>query len=184
MTADGRLGADKNQANTQFMQKIDLSQIRFLLIDPNPVSLELTSDVLAMMGARLIRKLAATDKAVEALQRDPFDIVITEWNTTPMTGLELIEFIRTSRMSPNRLMPILLMTARSEEEYVVQARDRGITEFLAKPFTVESLFRRLVSIIVFPRPFIDSDIYFGPDRRRRKEIGYKGRERREPTGTS
>ncbi len=159
-------------------QKLDLSQIRFLLIDPNPLSLELTADVLAMMGVRTIRKCAATDRALEALRADPYDIVITEWNTKPMSGLEFIDFVRTSASSPNRLMPILLMTARSEEEYVLQARDRGITEFLAKPFSVESLHRRLVSIIAFPRPFIDSDRYFGPDRRRRKDARYKGPERR------
>ncbi len=160
------------------MQKIDLSQIRFVVIDPNPTSMELTRDVLGMMGARAIRKCATTDKAIEALRSDPFDIVVTEWNTTPLSGLEFVEYIRTSAESPNRLMPILLMTARSEQEYVVQARDRGITEFLAKPFTVEGLHRRLVSMIAFPRPFIDAERYFGPDRRRRRAIGYKGPERR------
>ncbi len=159
-------------------QKIDLSQIRFLVIDPNPISIDLTRDVLFMMGARTIRSCSNTDRAIEALRSDPFDIVITEWNTAPMTGLQFIEYVRTSPMSPNRLMPILLMTARSEEEYVVQARDRGITEFLAKPFTVESLHRRLVSIIAFPRQFIDAERYFGPDRRRRKDAGYHGPERR------
>lgn len=165
------------------MQKIDLSQIRFLLIDPNPLSIELTQDVLVMMGARQIRKCARSDRALEALRNDPFDIVITEWNTEPMNGLELIEFIRTSPNSPNRLMPILLMTARSEQEYVLQARDRGMTEFLAKPFTVEALHRRLVSIVAYPRPFIDAERYFGPDRRRRRDIGYKGPERRATAGT-
>ncbi len=162
------------------MQKIDLSEIRFVVIDPNPTSMELTRDVLGMMGARQIRKCTTTDKAIEALRSDPFDIVITEWNTTPLSGLEFVEYIRTSRESPNRLMPILLMTARSEEEYVVQARDRGITEFLAKPFTVEGFHRRLVSMIAFPRPFIDAERYFGPDRRRRRALGYKGPERRTP----
>jgi len=162
-------------------QKMDLSQVRFLLIDPNPLSIELTWDVLAMMGARSIRKCATSDRALAALRSDPFDIVITEWNTTPMNGLEFIDFVRTSPMSPNRLMPILLMTARSEEEYVVQARDRGITEFLAKPFTVESLHRRLVSIVAHPRPFIDAEQYFGPDRRRRADASYRGPERRAVT---
>src|SRR3954468_2153358 len=159
-------------------QKIDFSQIRFLVIDPSPISIELTRDVLFMMGARTIRNCSNTDRAIEALRTDPFDIVITEWNTAPMTGLQFIEYVRTSPMSPNRLMPILLMTARSEEEYVVQARDRGITEFVAQPFTVESLHRRLVSIIAFPRQFIDADRYFGPDRRRRRDAGYPGPERR------
>ncbi len=166
------------------MQKIDLSQIRFLVIDPNPLSMELTRDVLAVMGARSIRKCATTDRAVEALRDEPYDIVITEWNTSPMSGLEFIDFIRTSPSSPNRLMPVLLMTARSEAEYVLQARDRGITEFLAKPFTVEGFFRRLVSIIAYPRPFIDADRYFGPDRRRRRDIGYKGPERRASLGST
>jgi CheY-like chemotaxis protein len=166
------------------MQKIDLSQIRFLLIDPNPTSMELTQDVLVMMGARSIRKCPTTDRAIEALRHDPYDIVITEWNTTPMSGLEFIDYIRTSRTSPNRLMPILLMTARSEEEYIVQARDRGITEFLAKPFTVQAFQRRLVSIIAYPRPFVDAERYFGPDRRRRRDGGYKGPERRTPIGST
>jgi CheY-like chemotaxis protein len=161
-------------------QKIDFSQIRFLLIDPNPISMDLTRDVLFMMGARTIRSCSNTDRAIEALRSEPYDIVITEWNTAPMTGLQFIEYVRSSPMSPNRLMPILLMTARSEEEYVVQARDRGITEFLAKPFTVESLHRRLVSIIAFPRQFIDAERYFGPDRRRRADGNYRGPDRRVP----
>ena len=110
-------------------QKIDLSQIRFLLIDPNSISMELTRDVLFMMGARTVRSCANTDRALEALRADLYDIVVMEWNTTPMSGLQFIDYIRTSPVSPNRLMPILLMTARSEEEFVMQARDRGITEF-------------------------------------------------------
>lgn len=166
------------------MQKIDLSQIRFIVIDPNPLSGELTRDVLAVMGATSIRRCGTTDQALEALRAEPYDILITEWNTSPMGGLELIDYIRTSPSSPNRLMPILLMTARSETEYVLQARDRGITEFLAKPFTVEGLFRRLVSIIAYPRPFIDAERYFGPDRRRRRDIGYKGPERRASFGAA
>jgi two-component system, chemotaxis family, chemotaxis protein CheY len=159
-------------------QKIDLSQIRFLLIDPSTISMELTRDVLFMMGARTVRSCSNTDRALEALRADLYDIVVMEWNTAPMSGLQFIDYIRTSAVSPNRLMPILLMTARSEEEFVVQARDRGITEFLAKPFTVETLHRRLVSIIAFPRQFIDADRYFGPDRRRRKDARYGGPDRR------
>lgn len=158
--------------------KIDLGNVRFLLVDPSPISMELTWDVLMMMGARTVRKTQNTDRAIESLRSSPCDIVIAEWNTAPMNGLQFIDYIRTSPQSPNRLLPVLLMTARSEQEYVLQARDRGITEFLAKPFTVEGFYKRLVSIIAFPRPFIDADTYFGPDRRRRADQGYVGPERR------
>jgi len=48
------------------------------------------------------------------------------------------------------------------------ARDHGVTEFLAKPFTVQAFFDRLVSVIIRPRAFVDAESYFGPDRRRRQ----------------
>ena len=158
-------------------RKIDLSKVPFLLVDPNPLSLELTCDVLGMMGALTLRRCTTTDRALEALRSEPIDIVITEWNTAPLSGLQFIDYVRTSPQSPNRLLPILLMTARSEEPHVMQARDRGITEFLAKPFTVDTFYKRLVSIVAFPRAFIDAETYFGPDRRRR-DAGYQGPDRR------
>jgi hypothetical protein len=37
-------------------RKIDLSKVPFLLVDPNPLSLELTCDVLGMMGALTLRR--------------------------------------------------------------------------------------------------------------------------------
>lgn len=124
--------------------KIDFSQVRVLIVDPNPLSIELTCDVLAMMGGLTARRCLTTDRALHVLRSEPVDIVITEWNTAPLNGLQFIDYVRNSPQSPNRLLPILLMTARSEQPYVVQARDRGITEFLAKPFTVESFHQRLV----------------------------------------
>ncbi len=75
------------------------------------------------------------------------------------------------------MLPIIMLTANSEPEYVVEARDRGVTEFLAKPFTVDSLYRRLVSVIARPRPFVNAEQYFGPDRRRR-QVPHGGRNRR------
>ena len=46
--------------------------------------------------------------ALEALRADLYDIVVMEWNTAPMTGLQFIDYIRTSPVSPNRLMPTTL----------------------------------------------------------------------------
>jgi len=104
--------------------KIDFSQVRVLIVDPNPLSIELTCDVLAMMGGLTARRCLTTDRALHVLRSEPVDIVITEWNTAPLNGLQFIDYVRNSPQSPNRLLPILLMTARSEQPYVVQARDR------------------------------------------------------------
>ncbi len=158
--------------------KIDFAQVRFLVVDPHPLPADLLKDVLQMLGAIGVVKCATTERAIELLRQDHFDIVVTELETTPMNGFEFVHFIRTSGNSPNRLLPIIMLTARSEREYVAEARDQGITEFLAKPFTMDALYKRLVSVIARPRQFVDASSYFGPDRRRRPEP-FAGPDKRE-----
>jgi DNA-binding response OmpR family regulator len=140
-------------------------------------------DILKMLGATSIRRATDSTKAVKALREDGIDVMITEWEIEPLNGLELIDFLRFSPESPNRLLPIIMLTAHSEQEYVVAARDKGVTEFLAKPFTVDGLYRRLVSVIARPRPFVSAEHYFGPDRRRR-QIPHTGPDRRDADETS
>jgi len=164
-------------------EKIDFSKVSFLIVDSNPLSLDMIQDILKMLGAVSIRRVSDSTKAIKALREDRSDVMITEWEIEPMNGLELIDFLRFSPDSPNRLLPIIMLTAHSEQEYVVAARDKGVTEFLAKPFTVDGLYRRLASVIARPRPFVNAQSYFGPDRRRR-QIAHSGPERRDADETS
>jgi DNA-binding response OmpR family regulator len=158
-------------------EKIDFSQVNFLIVDQNKLSTQLLRDILAMLDVRHVRSVTSVERARVVLQAEPFDIVITEYFMEPENGIDLIEWVRNGFDSPDRMIPIIMLTANSEEEYVVRARDRGVTEFLAKPFNVEGLYRRLVSVIVRPRAFVNAESYFGPDRRRR-QVPYDGPDRR------
>ncbi|NQW11336.1 MAG: response regulator [Alphaproteobacteria bacterium] len=151
-------------------EKIDFSTISFLIVDSNPLSIELVRDILGMLGATATRSAMTVDRARKMLRRDPADIVITEHHLEPEDGLVLIDWIRNAAESPDRMTPVIMLTANSEQSYVTQARDIGVTEFLAKPFNVESLYRRLVSVIARPRSFVNAEDYFGPDRRRRQVL--------------
>jgi hypothetical protein len=62
---------------------------------------------------------------------------------------------------------------------VNEARDAGVTEFLAKPLTARGVVERLHQAIDNKRPFIRSLSYFGPDRRRRADALFQGPWRRE-----
>jgi len=149
-------------------EKIDFSKIRFLVVEANPLSAELLVDILAMIGGISIRKATEVDTAIRMMRDAEVDVLITEWNLGKKSGLELLDFVRNSVQSPNRFLPVIMCTANSEQEDVMEARDKGVSEFLAKPFSVDGLYKRLVSVIARPRPIINSDDYFGPDRRRRQ----------------
>ena len=118
-----------------------------------------------------------TMAAPPAVRRSPADVIITDYHLVPENGLALIDWVRNSPQSDDRMIPIIMLTANSEEDYVIKARDMGVTEFLAKPFHVEGLYRRLVAVIARPRAFVSAESYFGPDRRRR-QVPYSGPDRR------
>lgn len=63
-----------------------------------------------------------------------------------------------------------MLTGHAETERVPMSRDAGINHFLTKPASVKALSDRIVSLIDHPRPFIRTQRYFGPDRRR-KNLG-------------
>ena len=95
-----------------------------------------------------------------------------------MNGIELTKFIRLSEESPNRYLPIIIMSDNTAPSWVFEARDAGVTEFLVKPLTMRSIRQRIDAALISPRTFVRSATYFGPDRRRRNNPKYDGPERR------
>jgi DNA-binding response OmpR family regulator len=71
-----------------------------------------------------------------------------------------------------------MLTGHSEKKRVLEARDAGVTEFLAKPISAKALYQRILNVVVNPRPFIKTKTFFGPDRRRNHSSSYVGPERR------
>jgi len=158
-------------------EKIDFSKVRFLIVDPNGLALQMLNDILAMLGANHVRRVSDYDKAIAVLKEGGIDIVITERDLTPLSVIDLVDFIRKDPASRDRLLPVIVLTARSEEPFVIEARDHGANEFVAKPYTVDSLYKRLAGIIAFPRPYVSAPTYFGPERRRR-QLPFDGSDRR------
>ena len=135
--------------------------------------------ILDAFGIGHIYDAADGARGYELFQAHNPDIVITDWLMPKMDGLEFIKLIRNDKKSVNRLVPIIVITGYSAMQRVMTARDLGATEFLTKPFTGRDLARRINQIIAKPRDFVETELFFGPDRRRKKPDDYGGPRRRE-----
>ena len=155
-----------------------LSRVKFLVIDDNAYMTNIVGTILRGFGAKHIVEVRDATEAFERLKTDAIDIVIVDYMMPLLDGIEFVKLIRTSSDSGNRYVPIIMLTAHSERSRVEQARDAGVTEFCCKPVTAQELFRKVVAVIDFPRPFIKTPTYFGPDRRRKTDATYEGPERR------
>lgn len=159
-------------------EKIDFSKVHFLIVDGNALSADLARDLLLTMGAKTVFVAHNFDEGLEVLGSGSVDVLLTELHLPPRSGLDLIRAVRDGKTKASKQMPILVMSAMSAKEHVFEARDAGVTEFIAKPYGVEGFYRRMVGIVARPRAFVDTNEYFGPDRRRR-QVPFDGQDRRE-----
>lgn len=156
----------------------DFSRVNFLVVDDNDFARGLVKVMLQAFRATNVREALDGGEALEAMRRHAIDIVLCDYAMKPMSGLDFVRAVRNDRESPSPYVPIIMLTAYSNYEDVCATRDSGVNEYLVKPFSVRALADRILSVIDHPRPFVRSQDYFGPDRRRHADAGYAGPFRR------
>jgi two-component system, chemotaxis family, chemotaxis protein CheY len=160
------------------MVRIDFNRLRFLVIDDNAHMRRIMHTLLRGFGVREVYEAEDGASGLEAFTQYTPDIVLVDWVMPIFDGLELTQMIRQQGANSNPYVPIIMLTGHSEKKRVIDARDAGITEFLAKPISAKALYERIFSVVAHPRPFIKTKTYFGPDRRRSVNANYTGPERR------
>lgn len=152
--------------------------LKILVVDDNHHMRVLLIEVLRAIGTRDVYEAADGAEALAFLKTRQVDIVMTDLSMQPLDGIDLTKLIRTSPDSTSPMVPIIMITGHTTQRRVAQARDAGVTEFLAKPVTAQGVIRRITQVVNSPRPFIKTNDYFGPDRRRHKDLSWQGPFRR------
>ena len=145
-----------------------LESVRVLIVDDQDFIRSLLRHILGVLGCKQISDAADGRTAWEIMLDNPPDLLIADWEMQPMDGIELVGKVRNDVNSPDRFMPIIMLTAHSERPRIIAARDSGVNEFVMKPISAKTLFSRLNAVIEHPRRFVRTGEYFGPDRRRKK----------------
>lgn len=112
---------------------------KVLVADDSKTMRMLIKRSLGSVGLDDITEAADGDEAVEKFTSGEFDIVLTDWNMPGKTGLEVLKEIR----KVNTDVPVIMVTTESEKSRVVEAIQAGVTDYLAKPFTAETLKEKL-----------------------------------------
>lgn len=158
------------------MLKLNWDNVSILVVDDNTFMRNLIVSTVRMLGiSNVVAKSSAT-AAIEALResrRNPhgagfgtIDIVLSDFVMEEVDGALFLRWIRTSKQAPDRFVPFVMVSGAADQQIVEAARDAGVSEFLAKPFSAKSLGDRILEVIKNPRQYVLAPGYFGPDRRR------------------
>jgi len=146
-----------------------LHGVKFLIVEDNAFMREILRELLLCFSVRNIQEAHDGADALEIMQTWTPDIILLDWEMVPFDGIDFARMVRASNHNDQQFTPIIMISAHSEYWRIQYARAAGINEFLVKPISPHALFSRICAVIDRPRPFIKTEKYFGPDRRRQDQ---------------
>lgn len=118
-------------------QQASLEQIDIVVVDDNRTMLNLMRTICRSIGIHKIRVFQNVEEGMADIRIFHPDILITDYEMEPITGLDLVRMIRDDSNPALARLPILMVTAHSHRGLVLEARDTGVDDFIVKPVSPE-----------------------------------------------
>jgi len=114
--------------------------MRVLVADDSTTMRTIIRRTLEGLGVSGVIEASDGVQAIELFKAsNGFDLILTDWNRPGKSG---IEFVREVRALDARV-PIVMVTKEAEKSRVLEAIEAGVSEYLIKPFTTETLRSKL-----------------------------------------
>lgn len=119
--------------------------MKILVVDDFPTMRRIVKTLMRQNGFSNFIEAEDGAQAYEILQKDPtIEFIVSDWNMPNMTG---IEFLKTVRADPKfKHLPFLMVTAEAEKENIIEAVKSGVSNYVVKPFTGQTLGEKLAKI--------------------------------------
>jgi len=118
--------------------------ISILVVDDFSTMRRIIKNILRDVGFNNVKEADDGSTGWEAIQKNTFDLIVTDWNMPIMTGLELLKKIRANDATKH--LPVLMVTAETKKEQIIVAAQSGVNGYIVKPFTAATLKAKLTLI--------------------------------------
>ncbi len=118
--------------------------LHILMVEDEPEIRALLRYNLEAVGYR-VTEAHDGDEAELLLKEQPPDLLLLDWMLPEMSGIELLRRVR--RWPSTQKLPVIVVTARSEEADRVRAFDTGADDLVVKPFSVNELIVRVEAVL-------------------------------------
>lgn len=122
---------------------MDLS-MKVLVVDDFATMRRIIKNVLKQIGFTNIIEADDGTTALGVLKKETVDLIISDWNMPKMTGLDLLKNVRSDEAT--KTLPFLMVTAEAQKDNVLQAVQAGVSNYVVKPFTADTVKQKLTQI--------------------------------------
>ncbi|MFL6580960.1 MAG: phosphate regulon transcriptional regulator PhoB [Burkholderiales bacterium] len=126
-----------------------------LVVEDEPAILELIAYNLKQAGHQPLRAENAEQALVLVANALP-DLVLLDWMLPGLSGIDFAKRLRADKRT--RAIPIIMLTARSEEQDKLQGLEIGADDYITKPFSPRELNARIKAVLRRRAPEMTDDI--------------------------
>ena len=118
--------------------------MKILIVDDFSTMRRIIKNLLRDLGYNNTAEADDGNTALPMLKKGGFDFLITDWNMPGMDGLQLLKNVRAEEDLKD--LPVLMVTAESKREQIIEAAQAGVNGYIVKPFTAATLKEKIDKI--------------------------------------
>jgi two-component system chemotaxis response regulator CheY len=118
--------------------------MKILVVDDFSTMRRIIRNLLKELGFNNTHEADDGQTALPMLQSGNFDFLVTDWNMPGMTGINLLKAVRADPKLTN--LPVLMVTAESKRDQIIEAAQAGVNGYVVKPFTAATLEEKINKI--------------------------------------
>lgn len=118
--------------------------MKILVVDDMVTMRRIVKNVLKQLGFSNIDEAENGQDGLQKLRAGQYNFVVSDWNMPVMTGIDMLRAIRADEKL--KAIPVLMVTAEAQQSNLVEAVQAGVSNYIVKPFTAETMQEKLAKI--------------------------------------
>lgn len=118
--------------------------MKVLVVDDMVTMRRIVKNILKQLGFGNVDEAENGQEALQKLRADTFGFVVSDWNMPVMTGIDMLRAIRADEKL--KAIPVLMVTAEAQQSNLIEAVQAGVSNYIVKPFTAETMQEKIAKI--------------------------------------
>jgi two-component system, chemotaxis family, chemotaxis protein CheY len=118
--------------------------MKILIVDDFSTMRRIIKNLLRDLGFNNTQEADDGLTALPILQAGGIDFLVTDWNMPGMQGIDLLKTVRADEKLSS--LPVLMVTAETKREQIIEAAQAGVNGYTVKPFTAATLKEKIEKI--------------------------------------
>ena len=116
---------------------MNFSDLKILIVDDLGSARKILKKLLTEVGIHCVDEASNGEEAYQKTLGSNYSLIISDWEMPKLKGIELLKKLRADARFEK--LPFIIVTSLNQRENVVAAVEAGTSDYIAKPFTSETL---------------------------------------------